>query len=94
MNGKIIATVLVGIEIGLALPFTGNHQDAIAQQEKATKWEYNVVRFGFYNANDLAKLMDGLAAERWEYVGFVGVPPGNKGSFEGGGNVAFKREKR
>ena len=94
MNGKLIATVLVGIGIGLAFPYLGNHQDAIAQQqEKAAKWEYQVVQFLYGNTDDSTKQMNGLAAETWEYVGLVGVQSGGKG-LPGGGHVAFKREKK
>jgi hypothetical protein len=94
MNGKLLATVLIGIGIGLAFPFFGHHQDAIAQQQEkaAAKWEYQVVHFRYGDLEGDTKKMNSLAAENWEYVGLLATTGGGAAA-GGGGTVAFKRLK-
>ena len=40
MKPKLIVAVLVGIGLGLAVPFFAGQPDALAQQPKAQKWEH------------------------------------------------------
>jgi len=95
MKLKLIVMVLMGIGIGLVVPYFGPPQNAIAQQVKQLKkgqaqpeWENKVVNFDY--TDDNTKALNALAADRWEYVGLLGIASGNLRS---GGQVAFKREK-
>jgi RNA polymerase sigma factor (sigma-70 family) len=71
---------------------------AQAQRQNAAKWEYKVVTIGFIEDDTATKQMNDLAAQGWEYVGFVatstqpnfgGIP--NLVTMKGA--VAFKRLK-
>jgi type II secretory pathway pseudopilin PulG len=98
MKPKLIAAVLVGIGLGLAMPFFAKQQDAAAQQQKDQKWEYKVEQFGAKGSVDGAKAqLNNLANDGWEYVGLVATPYGGGGGGFGGGEsgwVAFKRLKK
>jgi hypothetical protein len=101
MKPKLIfAAVLVGVGLGLAMPFFAKHQDAAAQQQKDQKWEYKVEQFqcSSTTTEDSGKQMQALANAGWEYVGLVAVPGGGYGNpprqEPTAGYVAFKRLKK
>ena len=95
MSRKLFAMALLGVVIGLAIPFLGMQQNVNAQQQKgAATWEYQVVSFTG-QANVMTQLMNNLAADRWEYVGLVATHAGGgKFQIQPEGHVAFKREKK
>jgi hypothetical protein len=101
MQRNLIAGAVLGLLLGLAIPWLLLRPEAQAQQpDKVQKWEYKVV--SFRGAND-AKIIERstqrlneLAEEGWEYVG----PVSNYSKTYGGGDVesfgyvAFRRPKK
>jgi len=75
--------LMVGIAIGLALPYLGTPQNAIGQQHKQVKWEYHVEHLPGNDAAYNKKTINNLAKDGWEFAGHVS-----------GTSVAFKREKQ
>jgi hypothetical protein len=92
MKWKTFAAVLVGLVIGLAIPYvTGNTVEA--EQNRAVMWEYKTVHFSGVGTDAYDKQLNKLAADGWEFVGLVATP--YRGQASGcGGMVAFKRPKR
>jgi hypothetical protein len=86
MKPKLIAAVLVGIGLGLAMPFMGWQPEAPAQQQKDQKWEYKVERFQSNKGgvDGATAQLNNLANDGWEYVGPVATPGGG-----GGGALAI-----
>jgi hypothetical protein len=96
MNWKMLAAILLGLAVGVAIPSLRWTQDVQAQRpEKAQQWEYKVVEFRFdlpapvvEKEKAHAQRLNTLAGEGWEYVGLLSVSPRPSGT------VAFKRPKR
>jgi hypothetical protein len=99
-SALIVALVAVPV-IGLAVLLVGRHPQAQAQHpEAAAKWEYKVVTFSGTDEK-MAKQLNDLADEGWEYVGLVAapywVPAGTvvgRGEVSRSGSVALRRPKK
>jgi hypothetical protein len=88
------AAVLVGLVVGLAIPYVvGNAVQA--EQEKGVKWEYRAAMFEWNPPSKgqrvVSKQLNDLAAEGWEYVGPLAVPAGKLDVVQG--LVMFKRSE-
>jgi hypothetical protein len=109
MKSKILASVAIGLVIGLVASSSLRQSEAQGQaEEKRREWEYKVVAFvvdlGRENRNvdGHQQRIEKLAAEGWEYVGLLAAGSNTDMSFRlnnqltvtSGGNVLFKRLKR
>lgn len=99
MNWKMLAAILVGLAVGVAIPSLRWTQDAQAQRpEKAQQWEYKVVVFVgvISDVQNHAKQLNQFTADGWEYVGLLssGYHRVRGEPVSAGGMVAFKRPKR
>ena len=107
MNYKTVATVSLGVVIGL-LAWSSLRQSAAQNEVRPEEqpWEYKVVAFTVENESTRdveahTKQINLLAAEGWEYVGLLcaGSGPYRPGVSESSwvkseGNVLFKRPRR
>jgi hypothetical protein len=90
--GKWAVAVAVGITLGLALSFVASHPEARAAGPKQ-KWEFKVVSFGGEDKN-VAKELQELADDGWEYVGLIGTSTYSPRGLFVNSRVAFKRPRK
>jgi hypothetical protein len=89
MQGKLAATLVVGIALGLATAFIARQPEAQAQEKAKTElWEYSVYSTRGRDPIAIAgEINSNLAAKGWDYVGPIWQT--KDGSF-----VLFRRPKK
>lgn len=75
MKGKhAAALVVVGVLLGLAIPFFSRQEAHGQRDEKKQQWEYKLVeRHTLTELPALIKEYNELGAEGWEFVGSAGA---------------------
>jgi hypothetical protein len=94
MRGKLVAVFLAGLVVGAVVALAGWHPRALGgPAPQAQQWEYKVVQVNY--ANDevpVARMMNILGADGWEYAGLLVNERSEKQSASS--LVAFKRLKK
>ncbi len=95
MKTRFIVVVLIGVAMGLFSSsfMRSSAQDQVKQDKQ--EWEFTVETFrvGEGMESTHSRIINGLAAEGWQYVGLVGTGQVQNHSYAVG-NVLFKRVKK
>jgi hypothetical protein len=94
MKWKLVVVFLVGLVVGLAIPYLMPGNPVQAEQNKGVKWEYRAeVFYGDEGRRQVvSKRLNELAAEGWEYVGLISTPAERNDVLQG--MVMFKRPNK